>query len=174
MKYFVVIIVALFSAFIMADLFFAPPAAPLRQGSRFFRHQLHGENIGLECAACHQGAEVLDHAYMPSKSDCLACHRLPLTEGPMAESLDSAFADDTYPFYNWNVKSKLPEHVVFHHGVHAKAKVSCEDCHGSRYKDDLYGGEKFTMKFCTDCHQGKTFSTKNFRTAAVYCGACHR
>ena len=125
------------------------------------------------------------------------CHRLPLTENPGIEKLDSALA--AAPAYPWKHESALPEHVVFHHGVHAAAGVECADCHrgfagaqpGAKAKSgaplstgatgaqpgakaDVYGGENFSMQMCLACHRGETFKQKNFRRAATYCAACHR
>lgn len=136
-----------------------------------FKHVLHGDSIGLDCAHCHTGAKTAGHAYMPSKSDCIDCHRLPLTEKPGIETLDSALA--LAPSQPWVKKSMLPEHVVFHHGVHTVAGVTCDDCHGS-YKDDSYGGEKFDMRTCLACHRGEIVLHKKFKPAATYCAACHR
>jgi hypothetical protein len=102
------------------------------------------------------------------------CHRLPLTENPGIEKLDSALSRaEEFP---WVHKRVLPEHVVFHHGLHFAAGVQCSDCHGSTEKiqKNRYGGERFTMQSCLDCHSGKTFEGRGFKKAAIHCGACHR
>ena len=44
-----------------------------------FRHEQHGENIGVECGKCHLGAQGGIRAGMPTKADCMDCHHLPLT-----------------------------------------------------------------------------------------------
>lgn len=190
-------------AFFLADFLFGQKATPVRVGadaggsnSIAFLHELHGENIGLDCSHCHTGAASGARAYMPAKADCMDCHRLPLTENPGIEKLDSALA--AAPAYPWKHESALPEHVVFHHGVHAAAGVECADCHrnfaggsGAKAKSgaplstgatgvqpgakaDVYGGENFSMQMCIACHRGETFKQKNFRRAATYCAACHR
>lgn len=107
------------------------------------------------------------------------CHRLPLTENPGIEKLDSALA--AAPAYPWEHTPELPEHVVFHHGVHAAAGVECADCHrgfaggsSQKAKADVYGGDNFNMQMCISCHRGDTFKQKNFKRAATYCAACHR
>ena len=174
--------------FLLADFLFGQKATPVRVGadaggpnSIAFLHELHGENIGLDCSHCHTGAASGARAYMPAKADCMDCHRLPLTEKPGIEKLDSALA--AAPAYPWKHESVLPEHVVFHHGVHAVAGVECADCHRnfagvSSQKAgagaDVYGGENFSMQMCLACHRGETFKQKNFRRAATYCAACHR
>ena len=100
------------------------PRVPERAvGSIPFDHALHGDSIGLDCAACHTGSRASANAFMPSKADCMDCHRLPLTENPGIETLDSMLANaDERP---WSHKRHLPDHVVFHHGVHAAAGVAC-------------------------------------------------
>ena len=182
--------------FFLADFLFGQKATPVHVGasasgpnSIAFLHELHGENIGLDCSHCHTGAASGAKAYMPAKADCMDCHRLPLTENPGIEKLDSALA--AAPAYPWKHESALPEHVVFHHGVHAAAGVECADCHrgfaggsgpkaktaatrGTAQKADVYGGENFSMQMCIACHRGETFKQKNFRRAATYCAACHR
>ena len=193
MKYWMGGIFAVVCAFFLADFLFCQKATPVRVGadtsgpnSIAFLHELHGENIGLDCSHCHTGAASGAKAYMPAKADCMDCHRLPLTENPGIEKLDSALA--AAPAYPWKHESALPEHVVFHHGVHAAAGVECADCHrnfaggsgakaktgATGVKADVYGGENFSMQMCIACHRGETFKQKNFRRAATYCAACHR
>lgn len=173
MKYFAVLILGIFFVFLFADFMFAQPKSSVSANEVpiAFKHSLHGDSIGLDCAHCHTGAKTSGHAFMPAKADCMDCHRLPLTENPGIETLDSALANA--PSEPWNKKSMLPDHVVFHHGVHSVAGVQCDDCHG-KYKVDSYGGEKFDMRTCLSCHRGETFSSRNFKKAATYCAACHR
>ena len=213
-----VAVLCLFCAFLTADFIWSQGVTPVRTGvSGFeeragdgvragmesrglesrgvpFDHSLHGDSIGLDCAACHTGSKSGARAYMPAKSDCMDCHRLPLTEKPGIEKLDSALADA--PEHPWKAVSQLPDHVVFHHGVHSAAGVTCADCHGGRgavaravddreaiardakkvpnYERNVYGGLKIDMKTCLQCHKGETFKERNFKPAATYCAACHR
>lgn len=194
MKYWMGGIFAVVCAFFLADFLFCQKATPVRVGadtsgpsSIAFFHALHGDSIGLTCTACHTGAASAARAYMPAKADCMDCHRLPLTENPGIEKLDSALA--AAPAYPWEHEPELPEHVVFHHGVHAAAGVECAECHRSfaggssqkagstrdpAQKADVYGGDNFNMQMCIACHRGDTFKQKNFKRAATYCAACHR
>lgn len=188
------LVFAVVFAFFLADFLFCQKAVPVRVGadtsgpsSIAFFHALHGDSIGLTCTACHTGAASAARAYMPAKADCMDCHRLPLTENPGIEKLDSALA--AAPAYPWVHTPELPEHVVFHHGVHTAAGVECADCHrsfaggssqkagvtrGPAQKADVYGGDNFSMQMCISCHRGDTFKQKNFKRAATYCAACHR
>ena len=160
-------------AFFLADFLMGEPSAPQHaSGPILFDHALHGDSIGLDCAACHTGSRSASNAFMPSRRDCMDCHRLPLTEKPEIETLDSVLA--SAPDHPWSHKRFLPEHVVFHHGVHAAAGVACSDCHGEGYMKNHYGGEKFDMQTCLKCHRGETFKEKGYKPAASYCAACHR
>lgn len=184
MKYFAVTVLGAIFAFLLADFMLAQPSSPQSTSLQAslsdaggnttaiaFKHALHGDSIGLDCAHCHTGAKTAAHAYMPSKSDCIDCHRLPLTENPGIEILEVALKNA--PSQPWVKKSMLPDHVQFHHGVHTVAGVSCDECHGN-YKSDSYGGEKFDMRTCLACHRGETDASRNFKRAATYCAACHR
>ena len=163
----------LFFAFLSADFFFGQPASLERGTSEIaFDHNLHGDSLGLDCVNCHTGSRSLANAYLPSKADCMDCHRLPLTENPGIEKLDSVLANAGEK--PWKKKLELPEHVVFHHGVHSVAGVECVDCHGSGYKKNRYGGENFRMQSCLQCHGGEEYNGKTFKPAATYCAACHR
>lgn len=175
MKWFAIVFFAVVSAFFLADLLLGQgvvrePYDGVRSEIPFI-HALHGDSIGLSCAACHTGANSMAKAFFPTKAECMDCHRLPLTESEGIERLDSALS--AAPEQPWTKKSVLPEHVVFHHGVHRAAGVECADCHGNGYAKDSYGGEKFDMRMCLSCHRGETFKEKDFK-APVYCAACHR
>lgn len=180
MKWICIAFFSMLSAFLLADFLFSQVNVPVRDGSLRtenavyipFKHVLHGDSIGLDCMNCHSGAQTEKHAFFPSKVDCMDCHRLPLTENPGIETLDSALT--VSPENPWSKKSVLPEHVVFHHGVHHAAKVNCADCHGQGYSKDSYGGESFSMQTCVNCHRGVTFTEKKFRRASVECATCHR
>lgn len=198
--------------FLLADFLLGEPRVATRAGMELgsaplagnsaaplvaFVHSLHGDSIGLTCVNCHSGAKTEARAFMPTKADCMDCHRLPLTEKPGIEALDSAMK--TAPAEPWTHKNVLPPHVVFHHGVHAAAGVDCYDCHNRGtavsganaaisggnvaksgagterpgVEQDVYGGESFRMQDCLDCHRGVNPAGK-FKPAATYCGACHR
>ncbi len=168
-----VVVFAFLFAMFLADFLTGEPSVPERPaGPVPFEHALHGDSIGMDCAACHTGARSGVHAYMPSKADCMDCHRLPMNENPGIELLDSALAKA--PDHPWQHRRILPDHVVFHHGVHVAAGVSCADCHGTGHTQNRYGGETFNMQTCLKCHRGETFKERDFKPAATYCAACHR
>jgi len=180
----VVVLFCMVSAFFLADFIYSQRVTESREGASDFLsnaatvsaaipfdHALHGDSLGLDCAKCHTGSRSLARAYMPSKADCMDCHRLPLTEKPGIEKLDSAL--EQAPVNPWSHKSVLPEHVVFHHGVHAAAGVKCTDCHQGASRN-VYGGENFSMQACLQCHRGESLNSKNLKRASTECAACHR
>lgn len=170
-RWVLVLFVAVF-AFFLADFLMGESRTPERTAGKIpFAHTLHGDSIGLDCSHCHTGAKSGAYAYMPSKADCMDCHRLPLSEN--SEKNDSAYVA-SMPERPWTHRRILPDHVVFHHGVHAAAGVACSDCHGKGYLQGRYGGERFDMQTCLKCHRGELFKERSFKPAATYCAACHR
>jgi len=158
-----------FSALILADFFFSPSVSPnMKKTSIPFLHSLHGDSIGLSCEACHSGAQTGREAFLPSKADCMDCHRLPLTESPGIAVLDSIL--ESSPDFPWKRKSRLPSHVVFHHGVHAKASVSCQECHSGEGAWDRGEAPLMLMNDCLSCHRGD----RGFAPSATDCASCHR
>jgi c(7)-type cytochrome triheme protein len=133
-----------------------------------FDHEKHADALGLECSKCHVGAEVGIRAQMPSKADCMDCHNLPLTESAEIEKLDKALhvaLDNPFSF-----TSLLPSNVVFPHGLHVKAQVHCETCHGTAKEIDAGRRPAVRMQDCLACHQGK----RGFPKASTDCARCHR
>ncbi len=46
------------------------PEQPIR-----YSHRLHAGELGMDCLACHYGAERSRHAGIPSPDVCMACHK---------------------------------------------------------------------------------------------------
>ncbi len=133
-----------------------------------FRHEQHGENIGVECGKCHLGAQGGIRAGMPTKADCMDCHHLPLTDSPENTRLEKALAES--PDCPFVFESLLPANVVFPHGLHAKAGVSCETCHGSLREIDAGRRPRIQMGECLACHRGE----RGFSESSTDCARCHR
>lgn len=133
-----------------------------------FSHEKHGENLGLECVKCHPGAERKTRAAMPARADCMDCHNLPLSETPAGKALDEVLPDA--PESPFEFESRLPSTVFFPHGIHAKANVSCETCHGTASEIDAGRRPEVRMQDCLKCHRGES----GFPEAATECARCHR
>lgn len=87
--------------------------------------------------------------YSAGVSDELVAFALPAEE--KAPSVNAAAS-----------KSRLPDFVVFDHGRHVDARLSCKGCHGDA-KPPLIAPVK--MKACVDCHKQ--------HKAVTACNACH-
>lgn len=133
-----------------------------------FSHEMHGENLGMDCSKCHPGAYLGILATMPSRADCMDCHNLPLSESPEIERLAQALSNASErPF---EFESRMPSNVFFPHGIHARANVSCETCHGSPSEIDAGRRPEVRMQDCLACHRGE----RGFPKASTDCARCHR
>lgn len=137
------------------------PAQPLP-----FNHDTHtaAHLAAMPCLACHPGAERGARAGMPSAASCMDCHRHILPDDPRLLPLHAA-ADPDSPVYNgealrWVRVQALPGHVHFHHGAHARAGISCEECHARPG-----AAQDHSMSNCVDCHRREGASTD--------CSTCH-
>ncbi|MCK9183454.1 MAG: cytochrome c3 family protein [Fibrobacteraceae bacterium] len=169
-KFYIVLLVVSLSCAGLAVWDLCSPPEPLFTSNSgiAFSHRMHGDTLGLDCAKCHSGARISMRAFMPSKADCMDCHNLPLTDKPGIETLDSLLAKA--PAEPFRMETLLPDHVIFHHGVHAKAGVSCETCHGSVEEIDKGRRAEVKMQKCLYCHNGN----QGFPKAATDCARCHR
>lgn len=137
------------------------PAQPLP-----FNHDTHtaAHLAAMPCLACHPGAESGARAGMPSAASCMDCHRHILPDDPRLLPLHAA-ADPDSPVYNgealrWVRVQTLPGHVHFHHGAHARAGISCEECHARPG-----AAQDHSMSNCVECHRREGASTD--------CSTCH-
>lgn len=137
------------------------PAQPMP-----FNHDTHtaAHLAAMPCLACHPGAESGARAGMPSAASCMDCHRHILPDDPRLLPLHAA-ADPDSPVYNgealrWVRVQALPGHVHFHHGAHARAGISCEECHARPG-----AAQDHSMSNCVECHRREGASTD--------CSTCH-
>lgn len=130
-----------------------------------FPHGAHGEDLGLECATCHETATTAATAGRPPHSACLLCHDAIDPEKP-PERRAAALFDEAGAYRAAPVSALDPE-VRFAHDAHAKAGVACADCHG-----DLAG----TMSVPASARVGKDACLQCHATrgATDRCDACHR
>lgn len=148
--------------------------------------------LGMECAACHFGAETGNHAGLPPTAFCASCHLLTPAPSPASEGTNATaaaaspaagkWAAPTPPpmaaFLKanleipWKQFQRAPRHVFFSHRRHVViAKLDCAVCHG----DMAARSEPVThavfpthlpgMNRCVACHLKEKVSTD--------CLACH-
>ena len=145
----------------MAAAVFAaePPVQPIP-----YSHKQHIA-LGLKCASCHEMPDPGEMMGIPAASKCMTCHQSVKKDSPAIQKL-AGFADRKEPV-PWVRVYQIPGYVFFSHKEHlAKAKASCETCHGPvRERDALRKEKEISMAACMDCHRE--------RQASLACNFCH-
>lgn len=117
-----------------------------------FSHEHHAGALQIDCRYCHDSVETGALAGLPPTHTCMSCHSQLWTGAEMLAPVRRSLTDDE-PL-RWNRVSKLPDFVYFHHGVHVRAGVGCETCHGRVDTMPLtYRAEPLDMGWCLDCHR---------------------
>ena len=132
-----------------------------------FSHVIHAGQNQIDCQYCHTGAEKSKHAYIPSATVCMNCHKY-VQEGPQYGEKE---INKIYEASGWNKEEgkytepakpikwvkihNLPEHVYFNHAQHVKVgKIACETCHGNVAEMEVV--QQFaplSMGWCVNCHR---------------------
>jgi hypothetical protein len=117
-----------------------------------FSHNIHAEQLGMDCRYCHDGVEKSWYSNIPSSALCMNCHNQVLKDDPrLALVRESAQSGKPIP---WVQIHKAPDYVFFNHSVHVNRGVSCFHCHGQiNQMDEVYHAKSFTMTFCLNCHR---------------------
>lgn len=117
-----------------------------------FSHNIHVEQLGLDCRYCHDGVEKSWYSNVPSSSTCMNCHNQVLKDDPRLSLVrDSAANGRPLP---WIQIHKTPDYVYFNHSVHVNRGVSCVHCHGQiNQMDEVRHDQPLSMTFCLDCHR---------------------
>lgn len=136
------------------------PAQPIP-----YSHKTHVA-LGLKCAACHPNPQPKNKMTIPSGEICMACHQAIAKDRPSIRRLaELAESKVSIP---WIRVYKLPDEIIWSHGIHLRVKLKCETCHGDVSKMDVMtrATNVTTMAACVDCHQESDASTD--------CNACHQ
>lgn len=133
-----------------------------------FNHQLHLDEVGLDCVECHQYVTQSRKATLPTESVCLDCHEEQQGESSEEEKLVSLLAGDSA--LNWQRVYVLPKDVYFSHFRHVTlGQLGCSECHGDMNQLSSPPEEPATdiidMDYCMDCHEERQVSND--------CLACH-
>ncbi|MBM3882205.1 MAG: cytochrome c3 family protein [Verrucomicrobia bacterium] len=117
-----------------------------------FSHNIHVEQLGLDCRYCHDGVEKSWYSNIPASSVCMNCHNQVLKDDPkLALVRESAASGRPIP---WVQVHKVPDYVYFNHAVHVNRGVSCVHCHGQlNQMDEVYHAKPLGMTFCLECHR---------------------
>ena len=165
----VVCLVVLASGVVVAFTYYATPKT-LRVGYQPsqpipYDHELHVNQLGLDCRYCHSFVEHSGHANVPTASVCWNCHQHVAKGSPKLEALRSAMgvdlnhtplegeAGEGHPI-SWVRVHRAPDYVYFNHSAHVNRGISCKSCHGDVHKMEVvYHAEPLSMGFCLDCHR---------------------
>ena len=120
-----------------------------------FNHNLHVEELGSECADCHQHVMTGARATIPNIAVCADCHEEAQGESAAeAKLVEHIQAGEPIP---WVKVTTVPDHVYFSHRRHAAiAAIACEDCHGEvglRTEPVVRPAVRMTMDHCMECHE---------------------
>jgi hypothetical protein len=132
-----------------------------------FSHQLHVEEVDLQCTFCHDGVAIGPVAGIPGISTCMLCHTEVATDSEPVQSMISDYWEQgrDLPWqrvYGWVEE----DHVRFNHAPHVLNGVACETCHGNVEQMTVARPViEHTMGFCIACHEQSGASTE--------CVACH-
>lgn len=129
-----------------------------------YSHEIHVDQLGMDCRYCHSFVEHGAHANVPSANVCWNCHgpNKIKSESPRLQPLYDAFAVDRtgadtgkepVPL-EWVRIHKAPDYVYFNHSAHVNRGVSCQSCHGNvNEMKVVHHDQSLTMGWCLDCHR---------------------
>ena len=117
-----------------------------------FSHLLHAGELEMDCRYCHAQVEVAAVASVPPTKVCMNCHSLVGQTSELLEPIRESMADND-PM-RWIRVHELPEYSYFDHGVHVRAGVGCQSCHGDiRSMEVVTQMEPLSMSWCLECHR---------------------
>ena len=128
-----------------------------------YSHEIHVNQLGLDCRYCHSFVEHGSHANVPSANVCWNCHgpNKVKSDSPKLSPLYAAMGIDqktgaemTPVPLEWVRVHKSPDYVFFNHSAHVNRGVSCQSCHGD--VDNMkvvHHDQPLSMGWCLDCHR---------------------
>ena len=125
-----------------------------------YSHQLHVDELGMDCMYCHNTAAKAEFAAIPATQVCITCHNPASNVNGVrknSEQLTAVFKsyEDGMPI-EWIKVHDLADYVYFNHSAHINKGVGCVSCHGRVDKmgaDGVYQVESLSMSWCLDCHR---------------------
>jgi hypothetical protein len=127
-----------------------PSGVAIEQPVRF-SHQLHSNQLNIECRYCHENAEYSAYGGIPSTHTCMSCHSQIATYSELLEPVRTSY--ETGEPVVWNRVHDLAEHVYFNHSAHVTNGFACETCHGRVDQMPLvWQVESLSMSWCLECH----------------------
>ncbi|MDX2111245.1 MAG: cytochrome c3 family protein [Verrucomicrobiota bacterium] len=116
-----------------------------------YSHDLHVNQLGLDCRYCHTNVDKSGHANIPAASTCMACHTAVKPTSPLIAPVKYSY-ESGEPI-NWIRVHQTPDYVYFNHSAHVNRGVSCVSCHGKINEMEVVThNQSLSMGFCLDCH----------------------
>jgi hypothetical protein len=117
-----------------------------------FPHNIHVDQLGMDCRYCHSFVEVAAHSNVPTTQVCMNCHSQVQKDNPKLKPLFDSWQSGRA--IEWVQIHKTPDYVYFNHSVHINRGVSCVSCHGRvDQMETVYQHEPHSMSWCLDCHR---------------------
>jgi len=121
-------------------------AQPIR-----FSHELHSEQLNIECMYCHATAEVSSYGGIPDVHTCMSCHSQLAVYSELLLPIRESYA--TGEPVEWLKVHDLAQHVYFNHAAHVNNGFACETCHGNvEGMPQVWQASNMYMGWCLDCH----------------------
>lgn len=117
-----------------------------------FDHNLHVEQVGMDCRYCHTFVDRSYHSNVPATNTCMNCHSMVLKDSPKLAPVRASY-ESGQPI-PWVQIHKTPDYVYFNHAIHVNRGISCVHCHDRvDLMEEVYHAKPLSMAFCLDCHK---------------------
>jgi hypothetical protein len=117
-----------------------------------FPHDVHVQQLGMDCRYCHSFVEVAAHSNIPTTQVCMNCHQQVQRDNPQLQAVRDSWVSGK-PI-EWVQIHKTPDYAYFNHAVHVNRGVSCVSCHGKvNEMPVVYHAKSHSMEWCIDCHR---------------------
>lgn len=125
-----------------------------------YSHELHVNQLGMDCRYCHTTVESSAFAAIPSANLCMNCHHAIRKLNPAGEpnpKLAALYkAYDTGMPIEWVKVHDLPDYSYFNHSAHINRGVSCVMCHDrvdQMGPEGVLQAKELSMGWCLSCHR---------------------
>lgn len=117
-----------------------------------FQHDIHVNQLGMDCRYCHSNVEVAAHSNIPTAQTCMTCHSQVQQNNPKFAALKTAW--ETGQPLPWVRIHYAPDYAYFNHAVHVNRGVSCVSCHGNiNNMEVVWHDQPQSMGWCLECHR---------------------
>jgi hypothetical protein len=128
--------VGIAAAMIVGWIIWQPIVYAKKQQPVDFNHQMHVQDVGMDCADCHYFDSAGRFSGIPADEMCLDCHTwsYPQNEdNPKEMAFLEEYVgqdDQLLKSIDWHVYSKQPDTVYFSHIAHVEmGGFECAECH---------------------------------------------